>query len=110
MGMCSDPACWGHEHDMATAELCRHPGCGQRWTVDIEWADGWSAFMCDEHWELYAGDDDPVHGRVVSVSGSWSDLPDEIVHASVAAQADGRPVSRQVRRQRQREARKRSRH
>jgi hypothetical protein len=98
-----------HEHiDMATAEFCRHPGCGRRWTTDIEMADGSCTFMCDEHWNLYAVDD-PVHGRVVRVSGTSFSGPDEDEPGAPGEGEGGHRARRKTRRKAERKARSRSR-
>jgi hypothetical protein len=41
----------GEHVGVAAVELCRHPGCGQRWATDLKWEDGWSTLLCDEHWD-----------------------------------------------------------
>jgi hypothetical protein len=63
MSECHEPGCSGY--DPAVTDQCRYPGCGRRWTTDIEMEDGWCAFLCDEHADGFP-DSDPVHGRVIA--------------------------------------------
>lgn len=102
MSECGHDRCAGF--DPATADLCKFPGCTRRWTVEVEAEDGWSAFLCDEHFDQVDVDvPDPVHGRIVSASGTWG-------LERVAAAVSSRPGSgRKARRKAQRQSRRRNR-
>lgn len=105
MSECGHDGCVGF--DPATIDLCKWPGCTRRWTTEIEAEDGWSAFLCDEHFDPAALDaPDPVHGRVVAVRGTWG-LDDAMAAVSVAASPRG--AARKARRKAQRQSRRRNR-
>ena len=91
MGEDHDPGCAGYEPD--ETDLCRYPGCGQRWTTEFEMEDGWCAFLCDDHADGFS-DSDPVHGQVVSVN-VWGGM-EEAWDAIVAPQAAGQARLEQV--------------
>jgi hypothetical protein len=69
-----EPGCPGVDDE--TSHLCAIARCGRSWTCEMTAEDGWSIFVCDAHYEAYDVDaPDPVHGRIVSVTGVW-DMPE----------------------------------
>jgi hypothetical protein len=84
-------------------ESCRQPGCGRRWTMDIERKDGLSTFMCQPHGSEYLHN--VAEDELAAVRVFESDWPG-LLTAPPDVQDGNRPVSRQVRRQAERKARK----
>ena len=91
MSECGEPGCSGYHPD--ETDRCRFPGCGSRWTTEIEMEDGWCAFLCDEHADGFP-DSDPVHGQVVAVN-AWDGM-DEAWSAMAAAETADRARLEQV--------------
>lgn len=53
---------------------CLWPGCGARWTVEIERRDGWVAFLCPPHASQLLAETDQADIKSISGSIDGDDL------------------------------------